>query len=77
MSSLYKIETYCEEAVKQIADCIEKSGGKCVTLGWALITDHIFTVQQTDAIMHLVSRTTDQLSEGDLNSWLKLARLVA
>ncbi len=77
MSSIYKIETYCEACVKQITDCIEKAGGKSVTLGWAVITNHIFDSQQTDALMHLISRITDELSERDRHSWLKSTKLVA
>lgn len=77
MSKLYKIETYCENGVKQMADIIIQSGGKCVIRGWAVVTDHVFTQTQTNQVLSLVARITDELTDDDHYSWLEVNRQAA
>ncbi len=69
MSNIYKIESYCENSVNQLADFIRKSGGNCIVRGWAVISDHIFNETQTGKVLHLVSHVTDLLTDDDLYSW--------
>ncbi len=69
MSNIYKIETYCEDSVNQLADFIRQSGGSCIVRGWAIISDHIFNEAQTDKVLHLISHVTDLLTDDDLYSW--------
>ena len=77
MSKLYKIESYSETCVKQIANLINKSGGQCVICGWAIITDHIFDEKQTQNTLGLVSRITDMLSDADIHSWSLVSKQAA
>lgn len=69
MSNLYKIESYCDTSVKRIEDCILNSGGQCVVRGWAIITNHIFDDQQSNHIIHLISRISDEVSDDDILAW--------
>ena len=69
MNNIYKIEAYCEASIKQLADFIEKSGGRFVIRGWAVITDHVFTETETNQALHLVARISDHLTDDDLYYW--------
>lgn len=69
MSHIYKIETYCETSKKQLSDLIIKSGGQCISRGWAIITDHVFNESQTKQAFHLVGSITDNLTDDDIYSW--------
>lgn len=77
MNSLYKIETFCESSVKQLADSITKSGGQCVIRGWAVISDHVFSESQSDTVFHLVARITDVLTDDDIYFWSNAGKRVA
>jgi len=77
MSNLYKIESYCETSVKRIEESIKSSGGQCVVRGWAIITNHIFDNNQSNQVMHLISRITDELSDDDINCWSESALIAA
>ena len=70
MNNIYKIETFCESYVTRIAECILKAGGRCIIRGWAILTDHIFSLQETQKLFSLVSKTTDDLTDDDIRVWL-------
>lgn len=42
MDTLYKIESYSDEAVNTIAEFIRSKGGRCCIAGYAVITNHPF-----------------------------------
>ncbi len=76
MSDIYKIETYSEACVQIILESIERADGRAIVRGWAILTDHEFTASQTQHILPLVSRTSDDISPDDLAAWLDI-RLAA
>ncbi|HDZ9126384.1 TPA: hypothetical protein RUY84_002834 [Vibrio cholerae] len=65
MAALYKIESYSDEAARQIGGFITEHGGRCVVAGFAVITDHLFQHCDAFQVLPLVARTSDQLSEWD------------
>lgn len=77
MSDLYKIETYSESCAQKIASYILAMGGKCVVQGWAVITDHCFSSRHTVHLVPIVSRISADLSECDLNCWMRRTQLAA
>lgn len=77
MNDIYKIETYCDTCVKQIAESIRAAGGQCIVRGWAIITNYNFNMQQTSQLLHFVSGITDDLSDDDKNIWSSRNSLAA
>ncbi|ELI9683043.1 hypothetical protein RIX33_002726 [Vibrio vulnificus] len=65
MESLYKIESYSEEAVSMIARFIHHKGGVCYVAGFAVITNHPFKERDAATLLPLVARVTDNLTEWD------------
>lgn len=72
MSDIYKIETYSETCAQIILESIERSGGRAVIRGWAVLTNHEFTASQAQHILSLVSRTSDDISADDFVAWLEI-----
>ena len=77
MSNIYKIETFCESYATRIADCICEAGDHSVVRGWAILTDHIFSAQETQKLFALVSRTTDVLTDDDIRVWMNSVNIAA
>ena len=75
MNDIYKIETFCDAYVTRIAEYINKSGGRCIVRGWAILTDHIFSLQETQKLFFLVSKTTDDITDDDIRAWLNVVEM--
>ncbi|WED22315.1 hypothetical protein L3Q72_02615 [Vibrio sp. JC009] len=69
MNGIYKIETYSESCADKISGYILKMGGRCVVQGWAVITDHCFSSQNSLSLLPDISRISDDVSESDLHNW--------
>ncbi len=60
MDTLYKIESYSDEAVNTIAEFIRSKGGRCcVMLYYAVITNHPFRESEAWRLLPLVGKVTD------------------
>jgi hypothetical protein len=71
MSSIYKIETYCESSAIMVESFINSMGGKCLVQGSAVITDYTFKSDSSLQLLPFISLINDQVTDLDMNHWSK------
>ncbi|MGT8838929.1 hypothetical protein [Vibrio cholerae] len=72
MDTLYKIESYSDEAVNTIAEFIRSKGGRCCVAGYTVITNHPFRESEAWRLLPLVGKVTDSLSDWDITQFEEL-----
>ncbi|WED23385.1 hypothetical protein L3Q72_19280 [Vibrio sp. JC009] len=69
MSSVYKIETYCESSAMMVESFIVSMGGKCVVQGSAVVTDYGFNSYHSLELLPFISVINDNVTDVDMNRW--------
>lgn len=69
--SIYKINTYSSDSVNEICRVINDGGGKCATVGLAIVTDYSFNQQEANFVMRYIGGLIPEefLTDFDLNQF--------